>query len=210
MDRIVELYSSLVHKERNNNYSLRVIEYPNKDGSGTFLRKFGLSEFWWCDKSKRWYPSRKHHTYLPLSAWPELLKLDSVITSFASKTGAQGHSVAGDAADQPAYPDTATSSTGRLGRAAKRAHGDNNDGDDSGADTGPTRDECSFKGFGGGDGESNKKKRITESEHVDAAQTVEKETTTTTTSTCCGMCGKCVEPPAEHINREPIVEQQSE
>lgn len=185
MDRIVELYSSLVHKERNNNYSLRVIEYPNKDGSGTFLRKFGLSEFWWCDKSKRWYPSRKHHTYLPLSAWPELLKLDSVISSFASKTPEQGHSSSGDAADQPVYTDAATSNTGRVGRVAKRAHGDNDDDDgNSGHDVGHNRTTSGIQSFCGGDSEA--KKRITESEFVNAAQTIAEEATIT----CCSKCGQ--------------------
>ena len=75
--RFTEVSTTLIHTEGNNNYSLRVIEYLNRDG--VRVRKFGMSEFWFCEKANRWYPSKKHHVYLPMTAWHKLVALTPLI-----------------------------------------------------------------------------------------------------------------------------------
>ena len=79
--RIDELSSTLVHTDGKNSYNLRIIEYKNREG--VTCRKFGISEFWWCDRPNRLYPSRKHHVFLPLSVWPKLVALGDQIEQFA-------------------------------------------------------------------------------------------------------------------------------
>jgi hypothetical protein len=109
----------LVHNEGNNNYNFRVIEYQNREGQA--VRKFVVSEFWWCDKSNRWYPSRKHHVFLPLAAWSKLISLGNVVQQYASSVAdGQGHFGPDDATSQPT---ASQQSTGRRrGRPPKCAN----------------------------------------------------------------------------------------
>ena len=119
--RIDELSSTLIHSDGKNSYNLRIIEYQNRDG--VKCRKFGISEFWWCDKSNRLYPSRKHHVFLPLSVWPKLVALGDQIEQFADGFRGEGpaeclnETVESGNADQQSG-----SGIGRNGRAAKRAN----------------------------------------------------------------------------------------
>ena len=80
--RIDELSSTLIHTDGKNSYNLRIIEYKNREG--VTCRKFCVSEFWWCDRSNRLYPPRKHHVFLPLSVWPKLVALGDQTEQFAN------------------------------------------------------------------------------------------------------------------------------
>jgi hypothetical protein len=119
--RIDELSSTLIHSDGKNSYNLRIIEYQNRDG--VKCRKFGISEFWWCDKSNRLYPSRKHHVFLPLSVWPKLVALGDQIEQFADGFRGEGPAEcidetieSGNAAQQSG------SGIGRNGRTPKRSN----------------------------------------------------------------------------------------
>jgi hypothetical protein len=119
--RIDELSSTLIHNDGKNSYNLRIIEYQNKDG--VKCRKFGVSEFWWCDKSNRLYPSRKHHVFLPLSVWPKLVALGDQIEQFADGFRGPGPAECLDEAVQSGNAgDQSGSGIGRNGRAAKRTN----------------------------------------------------------------------------------------
>ena len=118
--RIDELSSTQIHSDGKNSYNLRIIEYKNREG--VTCRKFGISEFWWCDKSNRLYPSRKHHVFLPLSVWPKLVALGDQIEKYAHGFRGEGPAQSndetielGDAGEQSA------SGTRRRGRPPKRA-----------------------------------------------------------------------------------------
>lgn len=93
-DPITELTSTLIHSDGVHTYNLRVIEYKNKEGVPT--RKFGLSEFFWCDKSRRTYPSKKHHVFLPMTVWSKLLEHNDLITSYATLPAVSNASVPTD------------------------------------------------------------------------------------------------------------------
>jgi hypothetical protein len=117
--RIDELSSTLIHTDGKNSYNLRIIEYQNRDG--VKCRKFGISEFWWCDKSNRLYPSRKHHVFLPLSVWPKLVALGDQIEQFADGFRGEGPAECLDEAVEPGNANQQSGSgIGRNGRAAKR------------------------------------------------------------------------------------------
>jgi hypothetical protein len=119
--RIDELSSTLIHTDGKNTYNLRIIEYKNREG--VTCRKFGVSEFWWCDKSNRMYPSRKHHVFLPLSVWPKLVALGDQIEQFADGFRGEGPAECLNAAVQPGNADQQSGSgTGRNGRATKRTN----------------------------------------------------------------------------------------
>jgi hypothetical protein len=119
--RIDELSSTLIHTDGKNTYNLRIIEYKNREG--VTCRKFGVSEFWWCDKSNRLYPSRKHHVFLPLSVWPKLVALGDQIEQFADGFRGEGPAECLDEAVQPGNAGQQSGSgTGRNGRAAKRSN----------------------------------------------------------------------------------------
>jgi hypothetical protein len=119
--RIDELSSTLIHTDGKNSYNLRIIEYKNREG--VTCRKFGVSEFWWCDKSNRLYPSRKHHVFLPLSVWPKLVALGDQIEQFADGFRGEGPAEClnetvefGNANEQSG------SGIGRNGRSTKRTN----------------------------------------------------------------------------------------
>jgi hypothetical protein len=119
--RIDELSSTLIHNDGKNSYNLRIIEYQNRDG--VKCRKFGISEFWWCDKSNRLYPSRKHHVFLPLSVWPKLVALGDQIEQFANGFRGEGPAECHDAAVESGNADQQSGSgLGRNGRTSKRAN----------------------------------------------------------------------------------------
>jgi hypothetical protein len=119
--RIDELSSTLIHSDGKNSYNLRIIEYQNRDG--VKCRKFGISEFWWCDKSNRLYPSRKHHVFLPLSVWPKLVALGDQIDQFADGFRGEGPAECLDATVELGNADQQSGSgIGRNGRAAKRVN----------------------------------------------------------------------------------------
>ena len=67
-----DLASSLVHTEGKNSYYFRIISYP--DRAGAEVRKFGISQFYYCERTKRWYPS-KHQVFLPLPIWSQLTSI---------------------------------------------------------------------------------------------------------------------------------------
>ena len=75
-----EISSQLIYdKDGKNRFFLRVISHQSKQGGTEY--KFGISEFWLCASSHRWLPSKKHHVYLPLSAWATLVSHANLITS---------------------------------------------------------------------------------------------------------------------------------
>ena len=118
--RIDELSSTLVHTDGKNSYNLRIIEYKNREG--VTCRKFGISEFWWCDKSNRLYPSRKHHVFLPLSVWPKLVALGDQIEQFAHGFRGEGPAQSNDETVELGNADEPSGSgTRRRGRPPKRA-----------------------------------------------------------------------------------------
>jgi len=119
--RIDELSSTLIHNDGKNSYNLRIIEYQNRDG--VKCRKFGISEFWWCDKSNRLYPSRKHHVFLPLSVWPKLVALGDQIEQFADGFRGEGPAECLNEEGEIGKADQQSGSgIGRNGRAAKRVN----------------------------------------------------------------------------------------
>ena len=67
-----DLSSSLVYTDNKNSYYFRIISYPDREGAE--VRKFGISQFYYCERTKRWYPS-KHQVFLPLSIWPQLTSI---------------------------------------------------------------------------------------------------------------------------------------
>ena len=118
--RIDELSSTLVHTDGKNSYNLRIIEYKNREG--VTCRKFGISEFWWCDKSNRLYPSRKHHVFLPLSVWPKLVALGDQIEQFAHGFRGEGPAQSNDeTVELGDAGEPSGSGTRRRGRPPKRA-----------------------------------------------------------------------------------------
>ena len=120
--RFTEVSTSLVHTEGNNHYSLRVIEYLNRDG--VRVRKFGLSEFWFCEKANRWYPSKKHHVYLPMPAWRKLIALTPLIEQ-ATLDEPNGERPSGSGNATVKHSDVARQQSGtgrRRGRPPKRAN----------------------------------------------------------------------------------------
>jgi hypothetical protein len=139
--RIDELSSTLIHTDGKNSFNLRIIEYKNREG--VTCRKFGVSEFWWCDKSNRLYPSRKHHVFLPLSVWPKLVALGDQIEQFADGFRGEGPAECHNETVELGNADQQSGSgVGRDGRSTKRTNagasipikGRNaavNDGDDS-------------------------------------------------------------------------------
>ena len=119
--RIDDLSSTLIHSDGKNSYNLRIIEYKNREG--VTCRKFGISEFWWCDSSNRLYPSRKHHVYLPLSVWPKLVALGDQIEQFADGFRGEGPAECLNAAVELGNADHQSGSgVGRNGRTPKRAN----------------------------------------------------------------------------------------
>jgi hypothetical protein len=119
--RIDELSSTLIHSDGKNSYNLRIIEYQNRDG--VKCRKFGISEFWWCDKSNRLYPSRKHHVFLPLSVWSKLVALGDQIEQFADGFRGEGPAECLNETVEPGNADQQSGSgIGRNGRAPKRVN----------------------------------------------------------------------------------------
>lgn len=128
--RITELTSTLLHSEANNNYYIRIIEYPGKDGVP--VRKVGISEFWYCEKSKRWFPSRRHHVYMPLSAWSRVVDFTDTVDKFRVADGKGYSHISSSTVAHPPAGDAE-----RVGRrSAKRKRertgnsGDGDDGDD--------------------------------------------------------------------------------
>ena len=120
--RITEISTNLIHNEGNNNFSLRVIEYLNRHGAR--VRKFGLSEYWFCEKANRWYPSKKHHVYLPLSAWQKLIALTPLIEQATlDEPNGEGPSGPSHASSKHSGTVRQQSATGRRrGRPPKRAN----------------------------------------------------------------------------------------
>ena len=119
--RMDELSSTLIHTDGKNSYNLRIIEYKNREG--VTCRKFGVSEFWWCDKSNRLYPSRKHHVFLPLSVWPKLVALGDQIEQFADGFRGEGPAECLNETVELGNADQQSGSgTGRNGRITKRTN----------------------------------------------------------------------------------------
>ena len=117
-DRITELSSNLLHSSGKNNYSLRIIQYVDKNG--VTCRKFGISEFWYSDSSKQWYPSRTHHAYLPIALWTKLTGLSHLVEPFMIADNDQGYAGASDATIQLADDDRQQLATPRRrGRPSK-------------------------------------------------------------------------------------------
>jgi hypothetical protein len=98
---ITDVSSALLYKTSNNKkrFDLRVIEYKDKDG--VLQRKFGLSEFWCCPNTLRWLPSAKHHVFIPINLWPDLVALGRIVEPYIG-TGDGGHSGAIAASSQSA------------------------------------------------------------------------------------------------------------
>ena len=117
MPRITDLTSALLHSEGSNNFNLRIIQYIDRDNKPQ--RKFGLSEFWWCEKTQRWYPSKTHHVFLPISVWPKLIALNPLIEQFADGNSGTHDSGASSAPDEPANTEREQR---RRGRPPKRAN----------------------------------------------------------------------------------------
>jgi len=104
--QFTELCSNLIHSDNKHNYNLRIIEYHNKDNE--VVRKFGISEFWFCDGQHRWFPSAKHHVFLPLSVWPKLVGLSHVINDFNLRESNEN--------DGPAHANSSTSHAPAAGQ----------------------------------------------------------------------------------------------
>jgi hypothetical protein len=129
---ITELATTLLYAEGNNSFHLRVIEFPNS--TGEVVRKFGLSELWFCENSKRWYPSKKHHVYLPLCAWSNLVKHASLVEQFVNANDGPRKYGPSDKRDRAVGPANAANdqSLRRRGRPPKRAHADSTQRKDQG------------------------------------------------------------------------------
>src|SRR2546427_13273005 len=81
---IKELYSKTIWSAiENNRTDFRLIQYVNKEGEP--IIKFGFSELYFCKALGRWLPSKKHHVYLPLSAWSEVEAQKRVVESAIEK-----------------------------------------------------------------------------------------------------------------------------
>jgi hypothetical protein len=121
---ICDLSSNLLTKEGNNSYNFRIIEYTNRNGQKA--RKFGISQFWWCEKSSRSYPLKKNHVFLPLDVWPKLVAIGNSQVqqhSFTPQNGEQqlGHPESGYASVEPSTSVQQQPATRRRGRPPKCA-----------------------------------------------------------------------------------------
>ena len=67
-----DLSSSLVYTDNKNSYYFRIISYPDREVAE--VRKFGISQYYYCERTKRWYPS-KHQVFLPLAICPQLTSI---------------------------------------------------------------------------------------------------------------------------------------
>ena len=113
---IQELSSTTIHCTPKQSYRLRVIQYLDKQG--VVQRKFGISEFW-LHTSGRWFPSCKHHVFLPLAVWPKLINQTRTIEWYTEDTNINGgqHSRAGAASEQSAGEhESGTAITGQRRR----------------------------------------------------------------------------------------------
>jgi hypothetical protein len=132
--QFTELCSNLIHSDEKHNYYLRITEYRDRDGQ--VVRKFGISEFWFCDTQRRWFPSSKHHVFLPLSIWPKLIGLSHVINDFSLNGPLENDGSARGNASSSRSPIIQQSGGRRRGRPPKCADGHGNVVDASKASNG--------------------------------------------------------------------------
>lgn len=111
--RFKELYSKAIWSSDKSRTDFRLIEYVNKGGETVI--KFGFSEFYFCEPLGRWLPSKKHHHYLPLTAWTAVIAHNQLVESAIEKQT----QVALAQARQDGAGDTAA---GQHGRPPKRAY----------------------------------------------------------------------------------------
>ena len=72
-----ELSTSLLRKDENGSFTLRIVEREGDDG--LLHREFGIAESTYCNKTGRWVSPRRQHPLVPLSLWPTLVKHGQLI-----------------------------------------------------------------------------------------------------------------------------------
>jgi hypothetical protein len=66
---IREISSDFIAEAEDAQYYLRLVETGNGSAKQPLKRKFGVSRYWYCDKTKSWLPAKKGHVYLPTELW---------------------------------------------------------------------------------------------------------------------------------------------
>lgn len=121
---IQEIATAQIWQDGNTKHQFRIIEYMK---NGVPTRKFGISEFFYSENNKHWYPTKKHHVYLPLAAWSKLIAQDFLVARAAQPAdGLVGDHIPSNASVQhcDASPtgDVNATTPRRRGRPPKRAN----------------------------------------------------------------------------------------
>ena len=131
---IKDLATRVIWKKDKNRWYFRIIECTTSTGEKT--RRFGLSEFYQPSGSTNWYPSKKHHVFLPFQAFDEIAAQAALVRQYGQpekpslptssgapqleKKHGDGHPSSNGGADK--HPAAASGATVRKrGRPAKRA-----------------------------------------------------------------------------------------
>ena len=95
------------------------MEYKSREG--VTCRRLGISEFRWCDKSNRLYPSRSYHAFLPFSVRLKLVMLGDQIGQFTHNFRILGPAQSNHESSDTSLLPTSPKSGRQRGRPHKRA-----------------------------------------------------------------------------------------